>query len=295
MKILVNNVGTDATAAYQTVLHHVNSEVDAMLGMYEIGAIRRLDFGQEWGIGLKPGGLFYFSLEEAFQTWVRLLYLVTEMQNAIENDFSFMDKSMARGDRPEVVTPYKLQFLIEAHHRIFTNYLDGLLNEELIELWQIALGLTDRTWRANFLETSFNKIRQSPAYERASQLRPLMLQMLKDGQVEKLTELGWRCAVIDKKLFVELKTALRLGLQEFEIWEAQTKDKGIPIIRENFMKLPRLVQSYYTNLAMALDEIVPATQAEPTPAVAEPAPAAIGYPGHGSSLQYTNTLTKVDD
>jgi hypothetical protein len=29
--------------------------------------------------------------------------------------------------------------------------------------------------------------------------------------------------------------------------------------------------------------------------VAEPAPAPIGYPGHGSTLQYTNSLTRVDD
>ncbi|HEX2912081.1 MAG TPA: cytochrome b5 domain-containing protein [Chloroflexia bacterium] len=294
MKILINNVGTDGTAAYQTVLHHVNSEVDAMLGMYEIGAIRRLDFGQEWGIGLKPEGLFYFSLQEAFETWVRLLYLVTAMQNAIENDFSYMDKIMARGDRPETITPYKLQFLIEAHHRIFTNYLDGLLNEEFVELWQMALGLTDRAWRANFLETSFNKIRQSPGYLRASQLRQTMLQMLKEGQLDKLTELGWRCVAEDKRLFAEIKTALRLGLQEFENWEKQTKDKGIPVIRENFMKLPRLVQTYYNNLAIALDEIM-GTSIQPVTTSTGFAPTSIGYPGHGSALQYSSEPVKVED
>jgi len=269
--------------------------VDAMLGMYEIGAVRRLDFGQEWGIGLKPDGLFYFSLQEAFETWVRLLYLVTAMQNAIENDFSYLDKSMARGDQPETITPYKLQFLIEAHHRIFTNYLDGLLNEEFVELWQIALGLTDRSWRANFLETSFAKIRQSPGYVRATQLRPIMLQMLKDGQLGKLTELGQRCVVEDKSLFAEIKMALRLGLQEFETWEKQTKDKGIPIIRENFMKLPKLVQTYYNKLAVALDEVVGTAPAQPAAVTVEFAPTAIGYPGHGSSLQYSSAPVKVDD
>lgn len=295
MSILKNNMGTDATAAYQAVLHHVNSEVDAMLGMYEIGAIRRLNFGQEWGVGLKPTGLFYFSLAEAFETWVRLLYLVTAMQNAIETDFSFLDKSLVRGDSPEEITPYKLQFLIEAHYRIFTNYVEGLLNEELIELWQIALGLTDRTWRANFLETGFKKIRQSPTFEKANQLRPRMLQLLETGQVQQLAELGQLCMIEDKRLFAELKAVLRRGLREFEIWEKQTKEKGIPIIRESFMKLPGLVQEYYNNLALALDKVVGKEPLEPISEVTATPSVSAGFPGHGSTLDYQLLPARVNE
>ena len=41
---------------YQKIEHHTNSEVDAMLGMYELGVVRMLDFGQEWGVALSDKG-----------------------------------------------------------------------------------------------------------------------------------------------------------------------------------------------------------------------------------------------
>ena len=43
-QIVLHYTGMDATDAYQGVLHHVNSEVDALLGMYELGNMRRLQF-----------------------------------------------------------------------------------------------------------------------------------------------------------------------------------------------------------------------------------------------------------
>lgn len=60
-RILANNAGIDATRAYQSVRHHINSEIDALLGMYEIGRMRRLDFGAQWGVGLGPQGLLFTS------------------------------------------------------------------------------------------------------------------------------------------------------------------------------------------------------------------------------------------
>jgi sulfite reductase (NADPH) flavoprotein alpha-component len=97
-RILANNMGIDATAAYHAVLHHARPEVDSLLGLYEIGAIRRLQFGNAWAVGIGPNGLFYFTLEEAFTTWVRALYLVTEMENAIRSDFDFFERATTRDE-----------------------------------------------------------------------------------------------------------------------------------------------------------------------------------------------------
>jgi sulfite reductase (NADPH) flavoprotein alpha-component len=294
MKILINNVGIDATAAYQAILHHVNMEVDALLGIYEIGAIRRLDFGQEWCVSVNSKGLFFYTLQEAFEKWIRLLYMVVEMQNSIENDFSFLDKVMARGDAPQTITPYKLQFLIEAHYRIFTNFLDGLLNEEFVEIWETALGMTDRTWRINFLSTKFKSIQQSTNYLRASEIRTRMLEMLNSAQYQSLLELGQRCIEQDKVLFEGIKAALRLGLQAFETWERRTKEQGIPAIREGLLKLPELVKTYYANLAEALDRVDPFTQSAPLSAESKVVPAPEGYPGHGSNIQYVSVIPNED-
>ena len=56
-KIIQSYSGMDATIAYQKVEHHINSEVDAMLGMYELGVLRTPNFGQEWGVALSNKGL----------------------------------------------------------------------------------------------------------------------------------------------------------------------------------------------------------------------------------------------
>src|SRR5258706_15470500 len=47
VKIIREYAGMDATQPYQKILHHVNPEVNSMLGMYEIGKVRRLNFGME--------------------------------------------------------------------------------------------------------------------------------------------------------------------------------------------------------------------------------------------------------
>jgi hypothetical protein len=50
--IVRNYVGLDATAAYRQVLHHAHSEIDSQLAMYQIGHLRRLQFGARWGQGV---------------------------------------------------------------------------------------------------------------------------------------------------------------------------------------------------------------------------------------------------
>jgi len=57
----------DATIAYQKVEHHINSEVDAMLGMYELGVVRTPDFGQAWGVALSSKGLRLMTLRSEGQ------------------------------------------------------------------------------------------------------------------------------------------------------------------------------------------------------------------------------------
>jgi sulfite reductase (NADPH) flavoprotein alpha-component len=55
--IIRNHVGLDATAPYRKVLHHAHPEIDAQLAMYEIGHLRRLDFGERWGVVLASPGV----------------------------------------------------------------------------------------------------------------------------------------------------------------------------------------------------------------------------------------------
>ena len=74
LKIIRSYAGMDATDAYQKVLHDVNPEVDAMLGMYEIGAVRRLDFGRAWSVAIASKGLQFVTLKDVYRAWIQLLY-----------------------------------------------------------------------------------------------------------------------------------------------------------------------------------------------------------------------------
>src|SRR5262249_23214329 len=112
-QIILQYVGLDATDAYRAVLHHLNTEVDAMLGMYEIGQIRRLEFKERWGVAIGPRGLFYVSVEDVFLDWVRFLYYVVEMENALANDLGVIRSTLTRGEDRMELTPLKIQIMAE--------------------------------------------------------------------------------------------------------------------------------------------------------------------------------------
>lgn len=251
-RILIGNAGIDATQAYQAVRHHLNPEIKAQLGLIEIGAIRRLDFSEVWATSLGSQGLFHFSLEEAFEKWVRCLYLVTEMENSIENDFSFLESEVTVGETPGKVTPLKLQFLIEAHERIYSNYLKGLLDEELAEVWQITLGLLSPDLGVHYWQETLKMVRTSEEFEIVRQASLLFKKRLKAGQIEKLATLGSLIIEEDKRVFHELKEVLRRGVGVFETHEHLTIERGKEVLIATMLQVLLVMQQYNMRLTRIL-------------------------------------------
>ena len=71
----------DGTASYEKAEHHLDSSVHALLNIYKIGAIRRLDFKDVWGIAVEPSDelpLQCLDLHEFYRRWIRLVYGVVE-------------------------------------------------------------------------------------------------------------------------------------------------------------------------------------------------------------------------
>src|ERR1051326_4466398 len=106
--------------------------------MYELGNMRRLQFKGAWDVILSPNGLKFIPLEDMFTAWVRYIYLVVGMENALENDYDFARLSSTAGEDPQELTPFKSQFLIEAHRRFLVSYLDGLIDEDLQTLLELT-------------------------------------------------------------------------------------------------------------------------------------------------------------
>jgi sulfite reductase alpha subunit-like flavoprotein len=146
-KIVQSYSGMDATHAYQKIEHHLNPEIGAMLGMYELGVIKTPNFGSEWGVALSKKGLGIITLRDAYYAWVDLLYMIIEIENAILNDFRIRHEPFTDLETPEnvLLTPSKIQQLGLAHERLVNDYFAHLLGEPMETLWMLTIGLLGYT------------------------------------------------------------------------------------------------------------------------------------------------------
>jgi sulfite reductase alpha subunit-like flavoprotein len=295
-RIIINNAGLDATQPYQTVLHHVNSEVDALLGMYELGVMRRLFFGETWGVGLKPEGLYFLTLEDAFRRWVRYLYLVVGMENALRNDFDFANLESVYREDPREITPFKVQFLIEAHRRFLVSYLDGLIDEDLQEIWWVTVGLSDIHQDVRWMREQIDTIVESDAYRLVRAANRVMKDYLYDPQgevngadrnriFEQLVSFCELCAGADVQVMHDLKMTLREGIIAFEQHEAQVQQNASAELMRIIKSVPALVQQYYNRLASEIETLGVKLANIPAEMLDEPIPEGEAFPGHGGTAQ----------
>jgi hypothetical protein len=239
----------DASPEYRAVLHHENSEIEAMLSMYKIGAVRRLRFGGEWGIVLGPDGFGYRSLHDAYRAWVRFLYLVVEMQNALGNDFSYMRMETVRGEPPDAVTPYKLMLFGNTHLRFFDHYFHGSLGDDLLELWAIATGMGAPSQPLSALSERLSSVLGSDAAGEVARFGDRLREVYRDPPSGDAA--GALVAAVeeaDRWYLESLKAQLRRGVQVFERYEADTMRLGAGELVEILLGVPGLAAAYYARL-----------------------------------------------
>jgi sulfite reductase (NADPH) flavoprotein alpha-component len=257
-KIILGYAGMDATQAYQKVRHHINPEVDSMLGMYEIGIVRRLSFGMEWGVAIGPDGLQFISLADGYRAWIRFLYNIVEMENALENDYSLEEQSLTRDENPGSYSPLKLQFLLEVHDRFMVNYVEGSMGKQLENLGAATSGLCRQDQAVDWIHKSVGKIRQT---EEADTVKRLSNELA--TRIDKLVERGADendpavalvkdyCALLkreDKRFLDEMKTALRAGVMIFERYERDTAKQGGTKLVEIVQQIPKILETYHSRV-----------------------------------------------
>ena len=257
-KIVSGYAGMDATIAYQKVLHHVNPEVDSMLGMYEIGVVRRLDFGMEWGVVVAPDGLRFISLADAYRVWVRFLYNVVEMENALHNDFSIQEQAMTRNETPTSYSPLKMQFMLEAHDRFILNYVEGTMGRSLEDLWAVSSGICGQSHDARWIRNAVSETRQTQEAETVKRLSNELATRIKDvagrnaGEDDPSVKLiKDYCALLeteDKRFLREMKMALRAGVQVFEEYERDMIKQGAAQLLEAGRRFPKLLETYHARV-----------------------------------------------
>ncbi len=216
-KIIQSYAGMDGTIAYQKIEHHLNSEVDSMLGMYELGILHTPHFGQQWGVALAPErGLQVITLREVYVAWRDLLYMVVEIENALQNDFRILQEPFTDIETHSAVvfSAAKAQQIGQAHERLVTSYLDFLLGEPLPTLWRVVIGVLGyKQLDVGWMATELVAIQSSPQAEVVRGLPRWLRGELKaaEGEVAHLRPFCDRLVAEDGRFLRELKLAVAGG------------------------------------------------------------------------------------
>jgi sulfite reductase alpha subunit-like flavoprotein len=257
-KILQSYAGMDGTVAYQKVEHHINSEVDAMLSMYELGVLHVPEFGREWGVAIMNGGLRLITMRDVYTTWVNVLYTVVEIENAVMNDFRIRAEPLTDVETPDHVwlTPNKVYQLGLAHERLVTSYLDHVLGEPIQTLWAMTIGLCGQNARdVRWMRSELDAIRSEQTAQRVIELgRTVRVHIQQDDGRFTLDPSAWErqyapfCDALetaDRGLLRNLKELLRDGVQVFEEFEQHAVQHGSERLLNALERLPAVLQNYY--------------------------------------------------
>jgi sulfite reductase (NADPH) flavoprotein alpha-component len=267
LKIIRSYAGMDATAAYQKVLHDVNSEVDAMLGLYEIGAVRRLDFGSAWSVAVSPQGLQLVTLKDIYRAWIGLLYATVEMENALHNDYGIREEPVTYDETvsSSYVSPYKAQLLLQTHQRFMRDYLAKFTGEPLEHLWTLISGLQSEHLDVRWMSLTIGTIEQTSEAQVASELGQNIAARLKAiGQLDAppgAQALQWCvscCTMLeeeDKRFLRDIKLALRAGVQVFEQLESKTIARGSELLLAAVTTLPEVLRAYYARIVSRFSQV----------------------------------------
>lgn len=253
LKIIQSYAGMDATISYKKVQHDINPEVDSLLGMYQLGAVRRLSFGPDGGIAITPHGLQFVSLTRLYETWVRFLYTVVEMENALLNDYSIRTEQVThdetRGEPRSSL--YRAQLILQTHERFLRDYLAKASGPALEEVWALTSGLCSSRQDYRWMRQQIAEIEAGPAAQAVRALGAQALGRLaamKPDELIELEQLTDRMCEADREFLKQMKLGLRRGLQVFEEFERQTIAQGHLALLDAAQSLPRVLADYYQRL-----------------------------------------------
>jgi hypothetical protein len=233
-----------------------------MLGMYEIGAIRRLNFGTAWGVYISSDGLKSVTLADMYRIWMRYLYFVVELENSLHNEFTIQEQATTVNEDPAERSPYKIQLIMQVYKRFMNEYINSLTGEPLELLWAVTSGLCSSAEDVNQIRNSMALIQQSENAQFVkgviNDLHESLLKQVraKSGQ----TDLSNTSVVAyfdlleseDKVFMKELRMSILAGIKVFEEFEHDAVVKGRDALLDAAKKIPVLLESYYAKVALGI-------------------------------------------
>jgi sulfite reductase (NADPH) flavoprotein alpha-component len=185
------------------------------------------------------------------------------------------------GEDARELTPFKAQYVIESHRRFLISYLDGLVHDDLRNLWQLTVGFCDPNLDIRSFDTDLAATLARPevALVRRSvgSVKELLLAAEDFGRVVAMCRLYAR---VDVQLLRELKSAVLEGIRAFEMHEADVVERAGATVLNAARQTLDVVSAYYQRLA----EYTRGHGIAAGDAVEEVIPADRGIPGHGGPL-----------
>jgi hypothetical protein len=212
----------------------------------------------EWGVVVGPDGLHFMSLADAYRVWIRFLYNVVEMENALHNDYSLKEGAMTRDETPESYSPIKLQFLLEVHDRFMINYVEGTMGSMLENLWAVTSGICSQNQDVHWLRDTVARIRTTQEADTVKRISDELAARINDiverqpdeddPTVKLVKEYCTLLDAEDKRYLREIKMALRAGMEVFEEYERETVSLGREQLMAAASQIPRILENYHARV-----------------------------------------------
>ena len=139
--IVDDNCGVDCTSEFNEVRHHHDPEIVAMLEMYRIGILRRLDLSGPWSIAIRDGKVEAITLQELYGLWVREAYTVVELRNSLRNELGVLGVPLTGVDVDGELSPLQIGIFVDTIGRFCSQLLSIALGTELADLWAMLCGM----------------------------------------------------------------------------------------------------------------------------------------------------------
>jgi cytochrome b involved in lipid metabolism len=260
--ILREVAGRDGSVPYRQIEHHLDSEIEAMLPMYRVGTVRRLDFGRRGALAVGDTGLTYVLLDDLFRAWVRYLHLVVEVQNAVRHDFGILDAAAISGDNGQIMTFLKAQLLLEAHIRFTDVYLPALLDRDLHRLFAFSAAFVAPEVDVRDLPRALDAQAHGAAARAAAGHVAAIVTRLgglgdadphtRDVALAEMASLRQPLENADLALLATLKTHAATGVRSLERFERTTPERAGVTLLSPLRAIPGLVSELYDAVAAAL-------------------------------------------
>jgi cytochrome b involved in lipid metabolism len=215
-------LGTDASAAYEHIEHHRQKGILARAASMVIGELRAPVF--------PPDG----PIAAVHDTWLQWAIMVTQRANVMVTDLTIRQARTSLASTHGELTPYTLQFAIEAHERFIERIFGEIVGSALGELEETVRRLSPT---ADLVPVQNTSVASGVLYR--------VLELVDSPPDLFEVEGLWQREVARDETFLhDVRETLRLGVEAVETRNDNAPERLGAVLGGLFDSLVRAAQDY---------------------------------------------------